>query len=179
MKVVFPAGALQITRTADARSGDAARASTATHFDAVPDATADDCRIKDGLLDLDPARFHLLQFDVDGAGLKVMNFARSLGRRFDVEARVDPVTRHEDELGAPALRTGRPDAGAAAARQHAVAPLRSQQDAQHQLEGQFAGAANTVSLHAEDLVRGYRIDIWDSDDRPLALALPAQRALTS
>ena len=31
------------------------------------------------------------------------------------------------------------------------------------IEGQFAGAVNTVSLHAEDLVRGYRIDIWDSE----------------
>ena len=35
-------------------------------------------------------------------------------------------------------------------------------DRNAKLEGQFAGAVNTVSLHAEDIVRGYRIDIWDS-----------------
>ena len=45
----------------------------------------------------------VLQLDVDGAGLKLMNFARSLGA-VGREARVDPVTRHEDEIGAPALQ---------------------------------------------------------------------------
>ena len=93
---------LQVPRTTDARPVTRTRL-TATHFDAVPDAAAE-MTLKDGLLDLDPARYRLLQLDVDGAGLKVINFARSLARRFDAEARVDPVTRHEDELGAPAMQ---------------------------------------------------------------------------
>ena len=120
--------------------GDAHARSRATHFDAVPDAAAE-MPSKDGLLDLDPARYRLLQFDVDGAGLKVMNFARSLGRRFDVEARVDPVTRHEDELGAPALRT----AGLMLVQRHAPARCSSsgstrQQDAQRQARGAVRAA---------------------------------------
>ena len=161
VKVVFPAGALQITKTSDAGPATLARLD-ATRFDAVSDPAAD-FRIKDRLLDLDPARFHLLQCDVDGSGLKVMNFARSLGRRFNVDARVDPVTRHEDEIGAPALRT----AGLMLVQQQRGTTLSRRFDLNKtrniSIEGQFAGAANTVSLHAEDLVRGYRIDIWDSE----------------
>src|SRR5207302_1102562 len=103
VKVVFPAGALKITRTADAGPATRTRLSAA-HFDAVSDPAADTL-IKDGLLELSPARFRVLQLDVDGAGLKAMNFARSLHRRFDADARVDPVTRQEDEIGASALRT--------------------------------------------------------------------------
>lgn len=160
VKVVFPPGTLQVPRTNDAGPATLARLTT-TQFDAVPNPAAD-FPVKNRLLDLDPAQFHLLQFDVDGAGLKVMNFARSLDRRFDVEARVDSVTRHEDEMGAPALRTAglmlvQRKRGTALAHRFTLNKGRNAN-----LEGQFAGATNTVSLHAEDLVRGYRIDIWDS-----------------
>ncbi len=160
VKVVFPSGVLQVPRTGDAGPATRTRL-TSTQFDVVPGAAAQ-MPIKDGLLDVDPTRFQLLQFDIDGAGLKVMNFARSLRRRFDVDARVDPVTRHEDEIGAPALRT----AGLMLV-QRLRGPILAQRfdvnkDRNTKLEGQFAGALNTVSLHAEDVVRGYRIDIWDS-----------------
>ena len=160
VKVVFPAGALQIPRTSDGVPATRTRLSAA-HFDAVPDPAAD-TPLADGLLDLQPARFRLLQIDVDGAGLKVMNFARSLRRRFDVEARVDPVTRQEDEIGAPALRTG----GLTLVQRQRAGILSNRFDANKtrngQLESQLAGAPGTVKLHAQDLVRGYRIDIWDS-----------------
>jgi hypothetical protein len=158
--VEFPPGVLHIARTKDAGPATRARL-TGKQFDVVPGAGAD-LPIKDGLLHLDPPRFELLRFDVDGAGLKLMNFARSLGRRFDGEARVDPVTRHEDQMGAPALRTPglmlvqRQRAGALMSRFGANRNLNTK------LEGQFAGAASPVSLHAEDVTRGYRFDIWDS-----------------
>ena len=163
VKVKFPAGALQIARTSDGAPATRARLS-ATRFDAVPDPAADNV-IADGLLSLDPASYRLLQVDVDGAGLKAMNFARSLGRRFDVESRVDPVTRHEDEVGAPALRT----AGLMLV-QHERADTLSKRFTSNktrngQLESQLAGGAATASLHAQDLIRGYRIDIWDSVSR--------------
>lgn len=160
VKVVFPPGLLKVMRTSDAGPITRARL-TSTQFDAVSDPAAD-LRIKDRLLELDPARFHLLQLDVDGAGLKVMNFARSLGRRFNVEARVHPVTRHEDEIGAPALRTAglmlvQKQRGTALSHRFDLNKTRNAS-----IEGQFAGAVNNLALHAEDLVRGYRIDIWDS-----------------
>ena len=157
---MFPSGVLQVPRTADAGPATSTRL-TAAAFDAVP-GTGAKMPIKDGMLDLDTARYQLLQLDVDGAGLKLMNFLRSLRHRLDVEARVDPVTRHEDEIGAPAVRT----AGLMLVQRSRGTLLEQRfdlnKDRNAKLEGQFAGAVNTVSLHAEDIVRGYRIDIWDS-----------------
>jgi hypothetical protein len=161
VRVSFPSGTLQVPHTTDARPVTRTRL-TATHFDAVPDAAAE-MKLTDGLLDLAPASFRLLQLDVDGAGLKAINFARSLFGRFDAEARVDPVTRHEDELGAPAIRTGglmlvqRARAGTLSQRFEDNASRNTK------LEAQFgSAAAPSPVLHAQDIVRGYRIDIWDS-----------------
>jgi hypothetical protein len=160
VKVVFPTGTLQIPRTADAGPATSTRLTT-TRFDAVPAAGAA-MPLRDGLLDLDATRYQLLQLDVDGAGLKLMNFVRSLGRRMDVDARVDPVTRHEDEIGAPAVRTGGLMLVQRARSTVLTQRLVANKDRNAKFEGQFAGAVNTVPLHAEDVVRGYRIDIWDS-----------------
>jgi len=159
VRATFPAGTLTVPRTSDAVP------ETRTLLD--PDRfqacskVASPYQIKDGLLDLDPARFSLIQLDVDGAGLKVMNFARSLWRRGPDESRVDHVTRHEDHLGAPALRT----AGLVLVHHDRWAPLKSRFDdnktGNANLEGQFQGGGSAVQLHAEDLVRGYRVDIMD------------------
>ena len=163
VSVAFPPGTLQITRTNDAHPVTRTRLS-AQHFDAVSDPAAA-FRIVDGLLDLDPNQFKVLQFDVDGAGLKVMNFARSLHRRGDAERRVDPVSRHEDRLGAPALRTG----GLMLVHRNRQAFLKGRFGANKsgnaKLANQLAGSTGTtndVPLFAEDLVRGYRVDVWDS-----------------
>ena len=94
VRVAFGPGVLQVPPTTDARPVTRTRL-TATHFDAVPDAAAE-MKLKDGLLDLAPARYRLLQLDVDGAGLKVINFApiapsplrlRSAGRSGDTARR--------------------------------------------------------------------------------------------
>ena len=160
VKAVFPAGTLQIPRSNDAAPATRTRL-TASKFDVVSSATAA-MPIKDGLLALDPTRHRLLQFDVDGAGLKLMNVARSLRRRFDENKRVDPVTRHEDEMGAPALRTS----GLMLVQQRRDRVLAGRfkvsKDANAKLESQFAGSTAPVPLQAEDVIRGYRFDIWDS-----------------
>lgn len=158
--VSFDPGTFTITRTEDATPITRAML-TADRFEAVSDPTAE-LRVDRGLLDLDPDRFRLLQLDVDGAGLKLLNFARSLGRRHSDESRVDPVTRQEDGLGAPSLRTS----GLMLVQRDRRSFLRSRfisnKGGNGTLEGQFQGAAGTVTLHAEDLVRGYRFDVWDS-----------------
>jgi hypothetical protein len=48
------------------------------------------------LLDLNPARWSILQSDVDGGVMKVANFARSLSqlKRAPVQ-RIDPVSKQE------------------------------------------------------------------------------------
>jgi hypothetical protein len=160
VKITFAPGTLQIPRTGDA-GPDTRALLNSTQFQTVSDQNAE-LQVKDGLLDIDPSRFSLLQVDVDSAGLKVMNFARSLGRRGDVEERVDPITRHEEEIGAPSLRTG----GLMLVHRNRRVFLKKRFDrnksGNSNIESQFLGASNSVSLHVEDLVRGYRIDIWDS-----------------
>lgn len=161
--VVFSAGTLVVPRGADGNPVTRTQLSP-TRFDAVPDPAAD-MLLADGLLEISAPRFELLQLDTDGAGIKAINFARSLGRRIDVQARVDPVTHQEDEIGAPSLRT----AGLMLVQHARARILEDRFDANKahntQLESQLGGAAAAVTLHAQDLVRGYRIDIWDSVTR--------------
>jgi hypothetical protein len=162
--VRFPDGTLQVPRSADGHPATRTRL-TDTRFDAVPDPAAS-VPLADGLLDIGTAGFGLVQLDVDGAGLKAMNFARSLMRRSDdVASRVDPVTRQEDEVGAASLRT----AGLMLVQRARGDGLKNRfggnKARNAQLEAQLGGAPASVSLHAQDIVRGWRIDIWDSVTR--------------
>jgi hypothetical protein len=128
-----------------------------------------DYRATGGLLVLDPDLFQLVQVDGDGAGLKVMNFARTLAQmKSKPTQQRDPVTQHEHEDGAPALRNAglmlvHTDRGAML--ENSFDRQKSYNDVAEQIQG---GAALTQTLlkklemFAEDLVRGYRIDVWDS-----------------
>ena len=157
----FPQGVLQI-QPRQVSAGTHTRFS-ATAFEAVsnPGLQPDDLRIKSGLVELSPEQFDLLQMDVDGAGLKVMNFARSLSRLKPDGQRIDPATRFEKELGAPALRT----AGLMLVQRKRgdllTRRLLANKDNNSRAEQGFQGAANRPNLWAEDVVRGYRVDIWD------------------
>ena len=161
VSVSFPAGVLATPKSADGAPATRTLLS-ANAFEPVSDPKAA-YPLKSRLLDLDPANFALLQADVDGAGLKLMNFARTLFRRQFQGLTVDPVTRAQDRVGAPALRT----AGLMLTQRRRGEYLteRFQTNIQRNtaLEGQMAGAPGaSVDLHAEDLLRGYRFDVWDS-----------------
>jgi hypothetical protein len=172
--VSFPAGVVTTTRSADGAPVTRTLLN-ATAFEPVSDPTAA-YPLKGRLLDIDPAHFNLLQMDVDSAGLKLLNFARSLRRRQVAGPAVDPVTRQQDQAGAPSLRTaglmlmqvGRSDwlsgrfqankaRNAALERQMGVTPIGSSSSSSSSSSGPSA-----LSLYAEDLLRGYRFDIWDS-----------------
>jgi hypothetical protein len=113
-------------------------------------------RVSDGLLVLDPQLFDLLQADVDGSGLKVVNFAHSLlmldGNLSDHQ--LDPVTKKEREMGAPSLR----NAGLMLVHKRRSDFLEATIKRQNDFNS--ALPAKPV-MFAQDLVRGYRIDIWD------------------
>ncbi len=135
-------------------------------FQAVSDPAPGpaDARVADGLLDLDPRRFDLVQMDVDGAGLKLMNFARSLARKARADERVDSVTRAESRLGAPTLRT----AGLVLVQRRRAVALEGRFDA-NAVKNAHAQAvidgvpgATAPDLYAEELLRGFRIDVWDA-----------------
>lgn len=162
--VRFPAGALKVPATPSASPRLHVRLSK-THFEAVsnPALGPADARIAGRLLALDPKVFDLIGVDADGAGLKLMNVARSIGRQSTEPARIDAVTRFEKEMGAPSLRT----AGLmlvhkqrdAMLKQRFTASKKQNDAAMSILAGQ--PAAPPPELWAEDVLRGFRIDIWD------------------
>lgn len=164
-EVTFRAGALTVPRAPDVSPVTHTSLSD-TAFRAVssPVPAPGGFRVSAGLLELDPRRFALLQADVDGAGLKLMNFARSLHRLAPEEERVDPVTRFERELGAPSLRT----AGLTLVQRDRGAMLQDRfatNKAKNDLaDVAFQGKPNAAppELWAEDLVRGFRFDVWDA-----------------
>jgi hypothetical protein len=159
-EVELPQGSPKVTRAPDTLSRTRTRLD-ANRFQALPRPGAD-YQVVDGLLDLNPKLFDLLQSDVDGAGLKVMNFARTLRLMTPADKQVDPVTKQERETGAPSLR----NAGLMLVHINRGAMLKNSLARQKQFNTaaetiQGGGAAAPPILFAEDLVRGYRIDIWD------------------
>lgn len=124
-------------------------------FEAVPRPApkAGDYRVKEGRLELQPGVFGLLQADIDGGALKLMNFARTLNGAKVQAQELDPVTQKPHEVGAPALR----NSGLMLVHSQRAKMLENSFQRQKSLDG----AAMATPLFAEDLVRGFRIDIWD------------------
>lgn len=164
VEVTLPPGAASVTRVPDV-SAQSRTLLDAKRFQAVPrlNPKPGDYRVADGLLVLDPKTFKVVQVDGDGAGLKVMNFARSLGLMQQHEDhKRDPVSQQEHEKGAPALR----NAGLMLVHMNRGAMLENSFSRQKDFNDAAEFIQNGASvpppkLFAEDLVRGYRIDIWN------------------
>jgi len=138
---------------------------SAKTFSAVsrPNPAAEDLRVSGGLLVLDEKKFALLQADVDGAGHKLMNLARSLlsARRYP-SRQVDAVTKLPRHMGAPALR----NAGLTLVQKKRGKLLEKTFERNKTLDSAIKQmftlpTAAVPGLYAEDLIRGYRVDIWD------------------
>ena len=106
----------------------------------------------------------MLQSDVDAAGLKLMNFARTLRHLVKVPMRqADAVTKFEKEAGAPALR----NAGLMLVQRRRAGMLKGafagslQKDVKLKAAIQNPAANPAPEMWAEDLVRGWRVDVWD------------------
>jgi hypothetical protein len=165
-EIRFPSGLLKVPVSRPVSPRTHARLSQqARVFQAVPRLAVEpgELRVVDGLLDLDPARFALLQADVDGSGLKLMNAARTLGRFEAGDRRVDPVTRLERRPGAPALRTAGLVLVHRGRGRALTARFDQNRDRNADVEQLFeALQAPIPELWAEDLVAGFRFDIWDA-----------------
>ena len=104
--VRFPAGTLQVPRRRRCRPGDA-HAAHRQRFDAVPNPAAD-LPLEDGLLDLEPPAFRLAAAGHRRRGAEGDELRALAMRRATTWRRAStPVTRQEDEVGAP--RCARPD----------------------------------------------------------------------
>ncbi|HEX8355476.1 MAG TPA: hypothetical protein VF611_21390 [Pyrinomonadaceae bacterium] len=128
--------------------------------------------ISNGLLRLnDQNLFRVIQADVVGGGTKVQNTATNMSA---FAAKTLRAPNSPDDAGLPALRTGgisvvrrdlRAELSERWGRSHALQRMVSAVDNSPQLpDPPDAGApsAPTDELFAEDLVRGYRIDVFDS-----------------
>ncbi|MEV5982553.1 hypothetical protein [Streptomyces sp. NPDC052114] len=122
-----------------------------TVFEAAP---GEDGLLQGRMLDLsDPETWHLTELDVDGAALKHIDYARTVGTLSDgtLPSGVDSVAQQVSGTGTPAAR------GAG------ITLLRTDRD------GHLAGrigvdldrrvTSDEVVLTAADLLRGYRVDI--------------------
>ncbi len=113
----------------------------------------DPFRLSRGLLRLSPEVFDLFQVDVDGAALQVAGFANTLGRLRNPERRSEATP---SEATVPALRS----AGLALARTNRgdmlLEDLKDRREKNTRIE-----TGLPVVFDAEDLVRGYRIDVYD------------------
>jgi hypothetical protein len=111
-----------------------------------------------------PDEFDLLQVDADGAALKTVNLVAN-------QMRLGSGDAASDGTGAPADGTaGSPDeVGVPSLRGTGIALIRNEHD--HALNARLAAAEHNeealkadpgeVTLYAEDLTRGYRIDVRD------------------
>ncbi len=120
-----------------------------------------------GLLDLAPERFGLAQVDVDGGMHKTMILSETLndpdtGLNLAANAKPEPAP-HPDvfDPGAtlPALRSG---GLSLFADRRALYLLDTLAQGKAFNEAVESGGAQPRPFFAEDLVRGYRLDIWDS-----------------
>ena len=108
--------------------------------------------IDDGLLTLNPDRYGLMQVDVDGIALKANQFAISLNHETSLSSDDTP-----EETGVPALRTAGLSLLENGLENQLLAHFAQTKQLNQQLEG-----GDPPTLFAEDLVRGYRVDVWNS-----------------
>lgn len=127
--------------------------------------------IVDCYLKLSSPDYSLIQMDVDGAGMKLNNLRESLSRElpeeFDDEAfedrggerTPDMQEKIEAEAGLPALRTG----GIMLAEKRRDLSLSALFQNSSSMQSTLESASAPPTLYAEDIIRGYRIDILDRE----------------
>jgi hypothetical protein len=129
--------------------------------------------MRHGQLRLDlPDRYRALRVDVAGSGLKATRAAGNLTRKVERPTADTPTTST-----IPSLRT----AGFAVVEQGRARRLRSGAARAVALDGALAAAltgGTLPTLHAEDLVRGYRVDVRDVASRSWRSLMERQGSFT-
>ncbi|ARP89274.1 hypothetical protein CAL14_02340 [Bordetella genomosp. 9] len=114
-----------------------------------------------GLLALDPDRFCLAQFDVDGAMHKLMSLAGGVTAEGSRLNRALHPAVFDDANTVPALRS----AGLSLVQDERGRALLAGFAQSRRHNDRLAGiVADDTPFFAEDLLRGLRVDVWDADD---------------
>lgn len=101
----------------------------------------------------DASNFELIQVDVDGAALKTLGTVETL-----IAMGAKPSVDTPEDLTAPALRS----AGLSIALRGRSVQLLNTVNRGKGLDGALRGGADPT-LFSEDITRGYRFDLWDSN----------------
>lgn len=126
-----------------------------TAAERTPDPLAPPGAVPTGLIPLPESRFRLEQVDVDGAVLKAVNLAATVYQPASTEA--EQPLHQPDIIGLPALRTG----GLLLVQTGRADALQS--DFSRTLGANTAVEnGDSLTLFAEDLVRGHRLDVLDA-----------------
>jgi hypothetical protein len=119
-----------------------------------------------GLLNLDPERFGLAQVDVDGGMHKAIMLAETMmpapGHNLESSARPEFAQHPEvfdPDATLPSLRSG---GLSLFADRRALQLLDTLKQSKSFNDAVTSGGAQPRPFFAEDLIRGYRLDIWDS-----------------
>lgn len=114
--------------------------------------------VHDGHLDLAGPEFTLAQVDIDGAALKALNFADTVASTC---FKTRPAYGSPDNAGLPALRSG----GLSVLMSDRATGFVKKLERGGKLEDQLADAdlRTKIELSAEDIARGYRVDIFDEE----------------
>jgi len=110
--------------------------------------------ITGGLLPLDdPSQYAVLEMDVDGAVLKSVNFVKSAYNAQGPRRSADTPSAY----ALPSLRS----AGLSISMLGHAELVYGNWSSGDSIDGQLSGSG-PVTLYAEDIAQGYRIDVWDS-----------------
>ncbi len=121
------------------------------HFAAQSKSGSD---IRDGFLELaNQKHFDVFEMDVDGAALKTTDFALSLGRQ--IERTQTQTTNKPETATLPALRS----AGFSLVRKQRTADIQDRLQSATQINSN----PNAALLFADDITRGYRMDVLFRD----------------
>jgi hypothetical protein len=112
----------------------------------------------DGMLALAQDSFSLLQMDLDGALLNALSYADNVANVLE-NFNADPAAQSRIEAILPAMRSGGISLIAAERGQQLVDSILNNQSFNQALT---SNQGYPRAFNATDLVRGYRIDIWES-----------------
>ena len=98
------------------------------------------------------AQYELFQIDPDGAAIKAMDFANNIAKAQNKKSQDTPSS-----YGVPTMRSG----GFSVAKVDRAVQLAARFQAATEHEADLQGSQPTL-MYAEDVMRGYRVDVWDS-----------------
>jgi hypothetical protein len=110
--------------------------------------------LDNGMLKLGGPQYGVEQTDVDGSALKVLDFANNMLR---AQSTLHRSADTPGKYAVPALRSG----GLSLVKTGAAMNLVNMLKLSKQKNTVAEGGSSDIDLYAEDVTRGYRVDIWD------------------